>query len=124
MLYWGAFLARAALSAAAGGFAFFFLSTYRRSLGEIRYFENELTNVQLRLIALEMSDRPEFAQTRREILLNLARTERNFVLRAGETTAELALSDLDRAETAALAGLVGDSLKAVGETTKRAGIGP
>ncbi|SFK41571.1 hypothetical protein [Caulobacter sp. UNC279MFTsu5.1] len=96
--YWGAFAAKMALSSGASLFAFFFLSTYRRNLSEIRYFHNELTNVQSRMYAVDMCKGDHADVTLLRILENVAATERNFILRKGETTIDLAQKDLDRAE--------------------------
>ncbi len=66
-------------------FAFFFLRLYRYSLTEIKYFQNELTNVEARWVALRASVEQD-EETRREVVRSLATTERNFVLKKGETT--------------------------------------
>jgi hypothetical protein len=70
-------------------FSFFFLKLYRSSLHEIKYFHNELTNLDLKFIALEsalIANDPEAAKA---IIQELGRTERNFVLKSGETTLEI-----------------------------------
>lgn len=98
MLYWGSFLAKVTLSITTNVIAFFFLSTYRRNLSEVRYFQNELTNVQLQVAALLNAATHGFNDTQQKILMTLAATERNFVLKKGETTADLTVKSLDKDE--------------------------
>jgi len=77
-------------------FAFFFLRLYKADLADIKYYQNEITNVEMRLAALKTSlsiEQRELPKEDKEILKNvlaeLVRTERNFVLKKGETTVEL-----------------------------------
>lgn len=93
-----AFASKVALALTANVFAFFFLSTYRRNLNEIRYFHNELTNIQSRVLALYVAKEHGAADALSEALRSLTATERNFVLKAGETTADLSVKDIDREE--------------------------
>lgn len=103
-LYWGPFISKIFMSSSAAFFAFFFLSTYRRNLAEIRYFHNELTNVEARVLAAELcGETSEGVATKLEILKSMGATERNFILRKGESTTDLAQKELDRKEVAAWA---------------------
>ncbi|VVQ23337.1 hypothetical protein PS925_05294 [Pseudomonas fluorescens] len=70
-------------------FAYFFLSLYKASLSEIKFFQNELTNIESKQIALRaaMSLSDPIAIT--NILNKLADTERNHVLDKNQTTVEL-----------------------------------
>jgi hypothetical protein len=101
MAYWGQFAAKAALSISANLFSLFFLSTYRRTLTEIRYFQNELTNAEAHLVALFFSEDRGYADTQKKLLLRLSEEERNILLRRGESTADLELKKLDADEAAA-----------------------
>lgn len=94
-------LSRLLLSVTSSVFAFFFLSTYRRNLSEIRYFHNELTNVQARLLVLESLKAPLEAGVRSDILKAISETERNFVLAKGQTTVDLMQKSFDQEETSA-----------------------
>jgi hypothetical protein len=102
MTYWGAFASKLSLSTATSFFAYFFLATYRRNLNEIRYFQNELTNIQSRLFAVEACEPGKGDSTRLAILKMIAATERNFTLKRGETTVDLAHKRLDREEIDAM----------------------
>ncbi|QDH72090.1 hypothetical protein [Brevundimonas sp. M20] len=107
-MFWAVAGARAFLSLTASVFAFFFLSTYRRNLSESRYFHNELTNVEAKLLAIQLYSEVKLAKPDRgdatmlEMLKGLASTERNFILRKGETTTDLHQKDIDRQEHSVL----------------------
>lgn len=77
-------------------FAYFFLKLYKSSLSEIKYFQNEMTNVESKQAALETSLHEEDKIVRPEIIKILANTERNSVLRKDETTVELERVKLDK----------------------------
>ena len=70
-------------------FAYFFLQLYKSNLGDILYVQNEITNIQSRRIALTSSaglgDRDSIKKTIEE----LAKTERNFLLKKGQSTVDL-----------------------------------
>ena len=70
-------------------FAFFFLRLYRASLDEVKYFQNEITNVELRLISVDVAAQLTDPGVRGDVARELAKTERNFILKSGETTVEL-----------------------------------
>jgi hypothetical protein len=76
-------------------FAYFFLNLYRAGLAEIRYYQNEITNLELRLLALECAACMENSKVLEEILPTLTKTERNHLLKKGETTADLERNKLD-----------------------------
>ncbi len=70
-------------------FSFFFLRLYRTSLTEIKYFQNELTNIEAKFIALESALLLGDPVAVKMSLKELSGTERNFMLKKGETTSEL-----------------------------------
>lgn len=69
--------------------AFFFLRLYSKAIDEIRYTENEFTNVEMKLIGLDESHIAESDAAKQFALERLSETERNHVLKAGETTIEI-----------------------------------
>ena len=78
-------------------FAYFFLRLYSRSLTEIKYFQNEISNFEAKLASVGMA-----VETRDEglvghIVRELARTERNHILKKGETTVTTGQSNADEA---------------------------
>ncbi|MDX6529350.1 MAG: hypothetical protein QOH41_1640 [Blastocatellia bacterium] len=70
-------------------FSFFFLRLYKSSLEDIKYYHNELTNLDSRLLALEIAMKQQSQDALNPILLGLLNTDRNYVLRSGESTVEL-----------------------------------
>lgn len=84
------FVARFGLVILIESVAFFFLKLYREDRAMIRYFRNEITNLESRALALKTSI--TFAQPDNlgKLLIALMATERNFVLKKGERV----LSDL------------------------------
>ena len=67
-------------------FGFFFLRLYRVSLSDIKYFQNEIINMQQQWLSLKYALLSEDKDTAKNIANILASTERNFILRKGETT--------------------------------------
>lgn len=70
-------------------FAFFFLRLYKNDQSDIKYFQNEITNVELKMAAVNValaSGREKAIQT---VVEELSKTERNFLLKKDETTADL-----------------------------------
>jgi hypothetical protein len=70
-------------------FSFFFLRLYRNGLADIKYYQNEMTTLESRVLALEIAIMSNRTEASDEILRNLALVDRNMVLRQGETTHEL-----------------------------------
>lgn len=70
-------------------FAYFFLKLYKDGLSEIKYFQNELTNVESKLAAVEFSYITNNQESLRISIEALSKTERNFVLEKGQATVEL-----------------------------------
>ncbi|MEQ1310133.1 hypothetical protein [Acinetobacter sp. XH1639] len=70
-------------------FSFFFLNLYKRSLDEIKYFQNEMTNLEGKYLALYLARQSGNFKLLSNALDTLLKTERNFVLKKDETTIEL-----------------------------------
>jgi hypothetical protein len=67
-------------------FAYFFLNLYKNNLSEIKYFHNELTNVESRYLALEEAIAVADIDTIKNIVMDISKTERNFLLKKGQST--------------------------------------
>lgn len=70
-------------------FAFFFLSLYKSSLSEIKYFQNEITNIECWQSALRIAVHDGSSSLLAEVVTKLSSAERNHILAKGETTIEL-----------------------------------
>lgn len=85
----GQFVPRLSLAFVIELFAYFFLRLYRQSLGEIKYFQNELTNIEARWIASVLAAESSTPATMSKVIRSLFSMERNFVLQKGQSTVEL-----------------------------------
>ncbi len=94
-------------------FSFFFLRLYRANLNEIKYYQNEITNIESKFVALEFSLLLRDKEAIRTTIQQLSRTERNFVLKKGESTVDLEKSRIDNHEfkelTDAITGAIASS---------------
>ncbi|MGY0794219.1 hypothetical protein ACW7BJ_33145 [Azospirillum argentinense] len=77
-------------------FAFFFLRLYRRGFDEIRYLQNEATNVDSMGAALICSMASGDKETLKAVVEKLSSVERNFIIEKGQTTIELRREEIGR----------------------------
>ena len=92
-------------------FAYFFLRLYRHSIFEIKYFQNEITGAQFRLIAVESAMRISSNKVIEKVCLELSKTERNFVLKKGETTVALKHEEIEKEYENKITGIVERTLR-------------
>jgi hypothetical protein len=69
--------------------AYFFLRLYRYGIYEIKYFQNEITGAEFRIIALEAALKSSEKGILDKVCSEMARMETNFVLKKDETTVAL-----------------------------------
>lgn len=93
-------------------FAYFFLNLYRIGLQDIRYFRNEITNVMSQRLALETAIGQSNDDLVSRVIARLADTERNFVLKKGETTIGLSQNNSDREQDNAMLKTLSDTFTA------------
>ena len=84
-------------------FAYFFLRLYKASLAEIKYFQNELTNLESKHIALLAALRCENGVTLSKVIEALAKTERNQLLEKGQSTIDIQKMQLENNQFAEVA---------------------
>jgi|tagenome__1003787_1003787.scaffolds.fasta_scaffold20947338_3 hypothetical protein len=77
-------------------FAYFFLRLYRYSIFEIKYFQNEITGAEFRILAIVSSLHQKDGKIPEKLVLELAKTERNFILKKGETTVGIQRDMIER----------------------------
>jgi hypothetical protein len=87
-------------------FAFFFLKLYKANLLEIKYFNNEKTNIDFKLITLKTALFQEDSETIKLCLSELIKTERNFIMKKDETTVELEKFKTDKNDNQILTSLL------------------
>ncbi|MEN6082853.1 hypothetical protein [Chromobacterium piscinae] len=83
------FLPRVSLSIFIEIFSFFFLKLYSAGLQDIKYYQNEMTNFEAKFIALNKAIEVGDKSTTAKILISLSLTERNGILKKGETTQDI-----------------------------------
>ncbi|MBN2181718.1 MAG: hypothetical protein JW715_07370 [Sedimentisphaerales bacterium] len=77
-------------------FAYFFLRLYKSSLSEIKYFQNEMTNLESKFIALSNVLESQNKDILNNVITELSHTERNHILDKGQTTVELERAKADK----------------------------
>ena len=109
------FLPRLSLVVVIEVFAYFFLRLYKQSLDEIKFFQNEMTNVESKYLGLYVASEAGCDDGVLNVINELASTERNFILEKGQSTVSLEQKKMELASNAAtaggLAGIVSDYLK-------------
>lgn len=89
------YLPRLSIVVFAEVFAFFFLKNYRNNLDGIRYFHNEITNIESRSMAVEVACYIGDKAMLNGVIDSLAKTERNFRLQKDETTPDIEQSKIE-----------------------------
>ncbi|WJD67820.1 hypothetical protein QQ994_14355 [Pseudomonas asiatica] len=98
-------------------FAYFFLSLYKAGLSEIKYFQNELTNVEARHIAVQASLGTADNAMLKVIVAQLSGTERNHILAKDQTTVEIEKAKLESEHKVAFGKFVTDFFQKVKPST-------
>ncbi|KAB0453952.1 hypothetical protein [Acinetobacter baumannii] len=70
-------------------FAYFFLNLYRKSLEDIKYYQNELTNLEAKYLSLQTSLAINNYKLINSVIEQLVKTERNFILEKDQSTIEI-----------------------------------
>jgi hypothetical protein len=86
--------------------AFFFLNQYKFTLLDLKYVNNELTNIEIRMLSLITAAKLGDKGAIGKILAELAKTERNFALKKGEVSIFQSGSGGDILEHAVIADLL------------------
>lgn len=87
-------------------FAFFFLRLYKSGLEDIRYYQNEITNIESKETALLSIANNDTCELKKVVIEVLSKTERNGLLKKGETTVALERDRIDRNELVELSKLI------------------
>lgn len=92
-------------------FAYFFLKLYKSNLNDIKYYQNELTNVEMKLSAVITSINFGKEIDLTNVVTELLKTERNFILKKDESTVEIEKSKLDKEDLKDILKFTTDILK-------------
>lgn len=85
-------------------FAFYYLRLYRSAMDTVKYYQNEITNIEMRLMAiysLQTLATPDSVSAS-TLISSLANSERNFVIQKGQTTVDLEKKKLDSTQISSL----------------------
>lgn len=92
-------------------FSFFFLKLYRTNLSDIKYYQNEMTNVEFKLLALKSAFAKDDLDSIKNVIANFSTIERNFILKKGESTVEVEKSKIDLTSENSWKEIVKEALK-------------
>ncbi|NMX62787.1 hypothetical protein [Pseudomonas sp. WS 5079] len=76
--------------------AYFFLRLHKSNLVEAKYYQNELTNLEIKYLSLDAALYVKRAETSHKVISNLSETERNHILEKGQSTTELKKIELEK----------------------------
>lgn len=107
------FLPRLSLVVLIELFAYFFLRLYKSGLAEIKYFQNELTNIEAKQIAMRAAFDAPGNSTVAAVVAKLSDTERNHILAKDQTTVELEKAKLESESKVAFGKFVSDFFQKV-----------
>lgn len=79
-------------------FAYFFLKLYKSNLNDMKYYQNELTTVELKLASITTAIHFGKDTDISLITSEFSKTERNFILKKDETTVEIEKTKLDKGD--------------------------
>lgn len=91
------FLPRISLVVVVEVFAYFFLKLYKQSLDEIKYFQNEMTNIESKYLGLYVASEGGVEEGVLNSINQLSSTERNFLLDKGQSTTNIELKKIEAA---------------------------
>lgn len=72
---------------------FFFLRLYVANENDLKHNKNELTNLEMKMIGLQLAQQFSDASSKKEIIKSFAQTERNFILKKNERSSSYEASD-------------------------------
>jgi hypothetical protein len=93
-------------------FSFFFLRLYKSGLQEIKYFQNELTNIEMKGLALEAALRASQNTLTEQVVKQLVSTDRNIPVSTGDTIIGKEVTHLNPKDLASLVEIVGKLISA------------
>lgn len=86
--------------------AYFFLRMYKSTMNEKKYFQNELTNIEAKSVALRVALAVDSTIATNKSIEALLQTERNHILEKGQTTVDLERAKIEQKSVADVANKV------------------
>lgn len=94
-------------------FSFFFLKLYKNNLNEIKYFQNEITNLNFKISALKTAIKTQNKDAIDKVISVFSVTERNFILKKDETTEKLESHKIESSESSKYSKSMTDLINAI-----------
>ena len=92
-------------------FAYFFLRLYKNGFDEIKYFQNEITNIEMKVMSLKYAQEFKSEDMIKELAIHLMKTERNFILEKGQTTVSIEKDRLQSLSDSKLTSVISEIIK-------------
>lgn len=92
-------------------FAYFFLRLYKNGFDEIKYFQNEITNIEMKIMSLKYAQDFKSEDIIKELAMHLMKTERNFILEKGQTTVSIEKERLQKLSDSKITSVISDIIK-------------
>lgn len=92
-------------------FAYFFLRLYKNGFDEIKYFQNEITNIEMKVMSLKYAQEFKSEDMIKELAMHLMKTERNFILEKGQTTVSIEKDKLQNLSDSKLTSVISEIIK-------------
>lgn len=77
-------------------FAYYYLKLYRNMMDNVKFYQNEISNMELKLLALHAIENSGNFEALKTLTDELAKTERNFVINKGQTTVDIEKSKYEQ----------------------------
>ncbi|WP_160112237.1 hypothetical protein [Aquimarina sp. AU58] len=91
-------------------FAFFFLKQYKSNLEDIKYYNNEKTNIDFRILAIKIAETLEDKTMHDQIINSFISIDRNFKLDKDQSTIQLEKMKLDNEQNLQLSNLLAKAI--------------
>lgn len=92
-------------------FAYFFLRLYKNGFDEIKYFQNEITNIEMKVMSLKYAQDFKSEDMIKELVIHLMKTERNFILEKGQSTVSIEKDKLKNISDSKLTSMISEIIK-------------
>lgn len=92
-------------------FAYFFLRLYKNGFDEIKYFQNEITNIEMKAMSLKYVQEFKNEDIIKELAMHLMKTERNFILEKGQTTVSIEKDRLQNLTDSKITTMISEIIK-------------
>ncbi|WP_339141804.1 hypothetical protein [Pseudoalteromonas galatheae] len=76
-------------------FAFYYLRLYRNIMENIKFYQNEITNIEMKILSLHTLEGEKCNESLKILITELSQTERNFVIDKNKTTVDIEKSKLE-----------------------------